>query len=120
MSPTILLRDGQISMVIGTPGGSTIFTSVFQAIVNMLDFGMSPEEAAGAGRFHHQLLPPDLVTYSPSRPLSDQAIKGLIEKGYRPRPHGYDYGNIQVVWRDRDSYLAASDPRHRGEARVLH
>ncbi|MCH8895065.1 MAG: gamma-glutamyltransferase [Proteobacteria bacterium] len=120
MSPTMLLQDGEISMVIGTPGGSTIFTTVFQAIVNILDFGMTPEEAAGASRFHHQLLPPDLVTYSRSRPLSDQTIKGLIEKGYRPRPHRWDYGDLQIVWRDGDTYLVASDPRNRGEARVLH
>ncbi len=120
MSPTILLQNGEINMVLGTPGGSTIFTTVFQAIVNILDFGMSPEEAAGAGRFHHQLLPPDRVTYSPSRPLSDQAIQGLIEKGYRPRPHRYDYGDLQIVWRDGDTYKVASDPRNRGEARVLH
>ena len=120
MSPTMLLQDGEISMVVGTPGGSTIFTTVFQAIVNMLDFGMTPEEAADAGRFHHQLLPPDRVTYSPSRPLSDEAIEGLIEKGYRPRPHAYDYGDLQIVWRVGDSYQVASDPRNRGEARVLH
>ena len=120
MSPTILLQDGEISMVLGTSGGSTIFTTVFQAIVNILDFGMTPEEAAGASRFHHQLLPPDLVTYSRSRPLSDQTIKGLIEKGYRTRPHRWDYGDLQIVWRDGDSYRVASDPRKRGEARVLH
>lgn len=120
MSPTILLQDGEISMVLGTSGGSTIFTTVFQAIVNILDFGMTPEEAAGASRFHHQLLPPDLVTYSQSRPLSDQTIKGLIEKGYRTRPHRWDYGDLQIVWRDGDSYRVASDPRKRGEARVLH
>ncbi|MCH7894578.1 MAG: gamma-glutamyltransferase [Proteobacteria bacterium] len=120
MSPTILLQDGEISMVLGTPGGSTIFTTVFQAIVNILDFGMTPEEAAGASRFHHQLLPPDLVTYSRSRPLSDQTIKGLIEKGYRTRPHRWDYGDLQIVWRNGDSYRVASDPRKRGEARVLH
>ncbi|MCH6572376.1 MAG: gamma-glutamyltransferase, partial [Proteobacteria bacterium] len=120
MSPTMLLQDGQISMVVGTPGGSTIFTTVFQAIVNILAFGMTPEEAAGASRFHHQLLPPDLVTYSRSRPLSDQTIKGLIEKGYRTRPHRWDYGDLQIVWRDGDSYKVASDPRKRGEARVLH
>ena len=120
MSPTILLQDGEISMVLGTPGGSTIFTTVFQAIVNILDFGMTPEEAAGASRFHHQLLPPDLVTYSRSRPLSDQTIKGLIKKGYRTRPHRWDYGDLQIVWRDGDSYKVASDPRKRGEARVLH
>ncbi len=120
MSPTMLLQDGQISMVVGTPGGSTIFTTVFQAIVNILAFGMTPEEAAGASRFHHQLLPPDLVTYSRSRPLSDATIEGLIEKGYRPRPHRWDYGDLQIVWRDGDSYRVASDPRNRGEARVLH
>ena len=120
MSPTILLQDGEISMVLGTPGGSTIFTTVFQAIVNILDFGMTPEEAAGASRFHHQLLPPDLVTYSRSRPLSDATIEGLIEKGYRPRPHRWDYGDLQIVWRDGDRYRVASDPRKRGEARVLH
>ena len=120
MSPTILLQDGEISMVLGTPGGSTIFTTVFQAIVNILDFGMTPEEAAGASRFHHQLLPPDLVTYSRSRPLSDATIEGLIEKGYRTRPHRWDYGDLQIVWRDGDRYRVASDPRKRGEARVLH
>jgi len=120
MSPTMLLQDGEISMVVGTPGGSTIFTTVFQAIVNILAFGMTPEEAAGASRFHHQLLPPDLVTYSRSRPLSDATIEGLIEKGYRTRPHRWDYGDLQIVWRDGDSYKVASDPRKRGEARVLH
>jgi gamma-glutamyltranspeptidase/glutathione hydrolase len=68
MSPTILLRDNTVQMVIGTPGGSTIFTSVFQAIINIEDFSMTPEQALDAGRFHHQLLPADLITYSPSRP----------------------------------------------------
>ena len=62
MSPTMLLKDNRVEMVLGTPGGSTIFTSVFQTIVNILDFNMSPLEAVGATRFHHQLLPPDLVT----------------------------------------------------------
>jgi gamma-glutamyltranspeptidase/glutathione hydrolase len=62
MSPTILVRDGNVEMVLGTPGGSTIFTSVFQAIVNVLDFNMTPLESVGAPRFHHQLLPPDLIT----------------------------------------------------------
>ena len=55
MTPTILLKDGDVAMVVGTPGGSTIFTSVFQTIVNVIDFGMSPVEATDAARFHHQL-----------------------------------------------------------------
>ena len=119
MSPTILLRDDEVSMIVGSPGGSTIFTSVFQAIVNVLDFGMTPEEAANAGRFHHQLVKPDLVTYSPSRPLSDEVIKELVGKGYRPKPHRWDYGDVQIVWRDGDNYRAGSDPRNRGESRVI-
>ena len=64
MSPTIVLKDGEVEMVLGTPGGSTIFTTVFQVITNIVDFGMSVEEAIGIARFHHQLVPPDLITYS--------------------------------------------------------
>lgn len=120
MSPTILLRDGDIEMVVGTPGGSTIFTSVFQIIVNIYDFGMTPAEAAGASRFHHQLLPPDLITYSPGVPLPASTISALAERGYRARPHGYRFGNIQVIQKDGDQLRPASDPRKRGESRVLH
>ena len=120
MSPTILLRDGDIEMVVGTPGGSTIFTSVFQIIVNIYDFGMTPAEAAGASRFHHQLLPPDLITYSPGVPLPANTISALAERGYRARPHGYPFGNIQVIQKDGDQLRPASDPRKRGESRVLH
>ena len=119
MAPTILLRDDKVEMVLGTPGGSTIFTSVFQAIVNIYDFGMTPAEAAGASRFHHQLLPPDLITYSPSVPLPNETIGALGEAGYRVEPHFYDYGDLQIVYvRDRD-IQAGSDPRFWGEARVL-
>jgi len=120
MSPTILLRDGDIEMVVGTPGGSTIFTSVFQIIVNIYDFGMTPAEAAGASRFHHQLLPPDLITFSPGVPLPANTISALAERGYRARPHGYRFGNIQVIHKDGDQLRPASDPRKRGESRVLH
>ena len=119
MSPTILLRDGHVQLVVGTPGGSTIFTSVFQTIVNILDFGMTPAEAVGATRFHHQLLPPDLITYSPSRPLPDEIISQLSDKGYRAEPHWFRFGDVQVVVRDGDSWDAASDPRNRGESRVI-
>ncbi|MEN8198029.1 MAG: gamma-glutamyltransferase, partial [Pseudomonadota bacterium] len=83
MSPTILLEDGAARMVLGTPGGSTIFTSVFQTIVNIVDFGQSPAEAVGATRFHHQLLPPDLVTMSVTRPLPEETISALGDRGYR-------------------------------------
>ena len=119
MSPTILLKYGNVAMVAGTPGGSTIFTSVFQVIVNILDFGMSPEDAVAATRFHHQLLPPDLVTYSPRVPLPPATISALGDRGYRAEPHSYSFGDLQVILRDGNELKAASDPRNRGESRVL-
>ena len=119
MSPTMLLRDGEVAMVIGTPGGSTIFTSVFQTIVNILDFGMTLEDAVGATRFHHQLLPPDLVTYSPLRPLPQETISALGDRGYRAEPHFFPFGDLQVIIQSGDEIQAASDPRRRGESRIL-
>ena len=119
MAPTILLEDGKVRMVIGTPGGSTIFTSVFQVIVNVLDYGMSPYEAADATRFHHQLLPPDLITYSISRPLPGETIAELGDKGYTAQPHGWEFGDVQILWRDGGGWAPAADPRFRGEARVI-
>ncbi len=119
MSPTILLKNGNVAMVLGTPGGSTIFTSVFQVIVNILDFGMLPEDAVAATRFHHQLLPPDLVTYSPKVPLPRETISALGDRGYRVEPHFFSFGDLQVILRDGDDFQAASDPRNRGESRLL-
>jgi len=119
MSPTILLQDGEVALVIGTPGGSTIFTSVFQTIINILDFGMTPLEAVAATRFHHQLLPVDLVTYSPLVPLPAEIISQLSDRGYRAEPHSFSFGDVQVIVRDGDNWDAAADPRNRGQARVL-
>jgi gamma-glutamyltranspeptidase/glutathione hydrolase len=119
MSPTILLEGGQVKMVLGTPGGSTIISSVYQTIVNVLDFGMTPDASVAATRFHHQLLPPDLITFSPSRPLSASTIGALAARGYRVQPHEWDFGDVQLVLRTASGWQAASDPRRRGEARVL-
>jgi gamma-glutamyltranspeptidase / glutathione hydrolase len=57
MTPTIVEKDGKLKMVVGTPGGSTIITSVFQTIINVLDFGMDADKAVQSPRFHHQWLP---------------------------------------------------------------
>ena len=119
MSPTILLADGEVAMVVGTPGGSTIFTSVFQTIVNVLDYGMSPFDAVAATRFHHQLLPPELITYSVTRPLPASTVSLLGEMGYRAEPHPWEFGDVQVVWRQGDTWVPASDPRDRGDSRVI-
>ncbi len=57
MTPTIVAKDGKLKMVLGTPGGSTIITSVFQTIMNVIDHKMSMQDAVNAGRFHHQWRP---------------------------------------------------------------
>jgi gamma-glutamyltranspeptidase/glutathione hydrolase len=119
MSPTILLQDGEVELVVGTPGGSTIFTSVFQTIVNLYDFGMTPFEAAAATRFHHQLLPPDLVTYSVKFPLPPETVSALAERGYRVVPHDWEFGDVQLIQRRGDEWIPASDPRDRGESRAI-
>jgi gamma-glutamyltranspeptidase/glutathione hydrolase len=119
MSPTILLQDGAVSMVLGSPGGSTIISSVFQTIVNILHFGLTPEQAVTAPRFHHQLLPPQLVTFSPGWPLPEETQRALRARGYDPQPHPWEMGDVQVIWRSGESYLPASDPRGRGESRVI-
>ena len=119
MSPTILLKDGTVEMVLGTPGGSTIFTSVFQTIVNIIDFGMTPLAAVGATRFHHQLLPPDLITMSISRPLPQETISALGDRGYRVEPHSWEFGDVQIIWRDQGELKPAADPRDRGVANVI-
>ena len=122
MSPTILLNDGNVEMVLGTPGGSTIFTSVFQTIVNIMDFDMSPYQAIESTRFHHQLLPPDEITYNGftiGNPLPKETISQLGEKGYKAIPHDYDFGDVQVIMREDESWIAASDPRDRGDSRII-
>jgi gamma-glutamyltranspeptidase/glutathione hydrolase len=65
MSPTMLTRDGKVSLVIGTPGGSRILTSIFQVISNIYDFNMPLADAVGAMRLHHQLLPPNTIFREP-------------------------------------------------------
>ena len=119
MSPTLLVKDDQVSMVVGTPGGSTIFTSVFQAIVNVVDSGMSARDAVGSSRFHHQLLPPDLITTSISIPLDSRVKQELLDKGYRVEPHGWEFGDVQLIEQSYGEVDAASDPRGIGVSGVI-
>ena len=80
MTPTIVEKDGKLFMVVGTPGGSTIITSVLQTILNVYEFGMSMQEAVNAPRFHHQWLP-DLITFEPNA-FNAKALQNLKSKGY--------------------------------------
>lgn len=80
MTPTIVEKDGQLYMVVGTPGGSTIITSVMQAIINVHEFDMSMQEAVEAPRFHHQWLP-DEIRVEPNA-FNEELTNALEEKGY--------------------------------------
>ena len=119
MSPTILLRDRQVRLVAGSPGGSTIISSVYETIMDLVQFGLTPAQAVSAPRFHHQLLPPDLVTYSPGVPLPAETQTALRARGYDPQPHPWEMGDVQVIWRDGDAWVPASDPRGRGVSKVV-
>ena len=80
MTPTIIEKDGKLYMVVGTPGGSTIITSVMQAIINVHEFEMSMQEAVEAPRFHHQWLP-DEIRVEPNA-FNEELTNKLEEKGY--------------------------------------
>ncbi len=80
MTPTIIEKNGKLFMVVGTPGGSTIITSVLQTILNVYEFEMSMQEAVNAARFHHQWLPDELV-FEPNA-FSKITLDQLKLKGY--------------------------------------
>ncbi|MBN3789764.1 gamma-glutamyltransferase [Burkholderia sp. Ac-20353] len=118
MTPTILTRDGKVALVIGTPGGSRIFTSIFQVINNIYDFRMPLKEAVGAMRFHHQLLPPNTIFWEPYRPIDGELAKDVEARGYKLE--GQDFsGDIQAIKIDGKTPDAVADPRGRGVTRVI-
>lgn len=80
MSPTIVEKDGKLFMVVGTPGGSTIITSVLQTILNVYEFDLSMQDAVNAPRFHHQWLP-DEITFEPNS-FDKELLNNLKKKGY--------------------------------------
>jgi len=80
MTPTIVEKNGVLYMVLGSPGGSTIITSVLQTILNVYEFNMGMQEAVNAPRFHHQWLP-DEVLIEPKR-FSQTILDNLKNKGY--------------------------------------
>ncbi|WP_367753582.1 gamma-glutamyltransferase [Flavobacterium sp. WC2430] len=81
MTPTIVEKDKKLFMVVGTPGGSTIITSVLQTILNVYEYNMSMQEAVNAPRFHHQWLP-DEITFEPNS-FDKELLKKVKEKGYK-------------------------------------
>jgi len=80
MTPTIVEKDNKLYLIVGTPGGSTIITSVFQTILNVYEHGMEMQAAVNAPRFHHQWLPDNLVL-EPEK-FDAKTIEGLQTKGH--------------------------------------
>ncbi|WP_298320464.1 gamma-glutamyltransferase [uncultured Aquimarina sp.] len=81
MTPTLVEKDGKLWMSVGTPGGSTIITSVLQTILNVKEYGMTMQDAVNAPRFHHQWLP-DVVVFEPNS-FDKEILDSLRTKGYK-------------------------------------
>jgi len=94
MTPTILTHNGDLLMVVGSPGGSTIITSVFQTILNVVEFGMGMQEAVDAGRFHHQCWP-DQISIE-SKALDSLAQSKLIHMGHTIKNRG-TIGRVDAI-----------------------
>ena len=109
MTPAILSKDGELFMVVGTPGGSTIITSVFQTILNVIDFNQSMQAAVNAKKFHHQWLP-DEVTTEPGA-LDSATVRRLGAKGYKIIPRGA-IGRVDAILKTKWGYYeGGADPR---------
>jgi gamma-glutamyltranspeptidase / glutathione hydrolase len=118
MSPTIVVDpDGELLLVVGSMGGSTIITQVFQQISNVVDFGMGVRQAVNAPRIHHQHLP-DRIQYEPGA-LRRGVAEALEAMGHHVQERTSDsyIGDVHAILRLGDGRLAgASDPRRGGAA----
>tara|TARA_B100000575_G_scaffold225764_1_gene186340 strand:+ start:7053 stop:8747 length:1695 start_codon:yes stop_codon:yes gene_type:complete len=129
MTPTIVLKDGKPSLILGTPGGSTIITSVFQTILNVYEFGMPIKEAVAAPRFHHQWLP-DAVIFEDG--ILDKAKDSVLKSknyilvplpisiqtsGMSPRS---SIGRVDAIYiNDKGKVEGGADPRGDDHATIL-
>ena len=118
MTPTILLKDGKVSLVIGTPGGSRIFTTIFQVMTDLYDFNMPAADALAAMRFHHQLLPQKTIYYEPYHPIDGELADQLKARGYTLQGQPFN-GDVQMIRIDGTTPNPAADPRGSGVGRVI-
>lgn len=119
MSPSLMTRDGKVELVIGTPGGSRIFTSIFQVMNNLYDYDMPLDKAVAAQRVHHQLLPKDTIYFDSYAPLTGPVADELKKMGYVLEDQGWEMGDIQAIRVDGTKLETASDPRGRGVGMIV-
>ena len=112
MTPTILLNKGKVELVTGSPGGTTIITSVYQSILNVFEFNMSAQDAVDAPRFHHQLLPKNQIRHYSG--FDKKTLEELQKMGYITKESGF--GDLQIITNRNNKLNAASQSgkRHRG------
>jgi gamma-glutamyltranspeptidase/glutathione hydrolase len=122
MTPTIVLKDGKLFLVLGSPGGSQIISTVANILMGVVDFGMSIQEAVNAPRFHHQWLP-DQVNVE--QWFSPDAVRLLEQMGHKVKFGVEETGTWEAYWSDGECIaidlktrerLGASDERHNGKA----
>lgn len=109
MTPTIVEKNGDLFMVVGTPGGSTIITSVFQTILNVIEFDKSMQAAVNAKRFHHQWLPDNVR--SEKAAMDSATLNKLKLKGYNIIEGG-NIGRVDAILKTKWGYYqGGADPR---------
>lgn len=111
MTPTLVEKDGRLVLAVGTPGGSTIITTVFQVVLNVLEHEMTLTDAVAAKRVHHQWYP-DVIYLEPDA-LDQNTQTRLGEKGHQFRSRS-PIGRVDAIWIGTDGKLeGAAD--HRGD-----
>jgi gamma-glutamyltranspeptidase/glutathione hydrolase len=115
MTPTIVLKNGKPFLVLGSPGGSTIITSVLQVILNVVDFGMNIQEAVDSPRIHHQWYPDQI--FFERRGLPRDVIENLERRGHKLVERAGYQGEVQAILIDENGVkYGAVDPRGYGLA----
>jgi gamma-glutamyltranspeptidase/glutathione hydrolase len=116
MTPTIVEDpDGQLLLIVGSPGGPTIITTVAQVISNVLDHGMSLDRAVGAPRIHHQHYP-DSLRYEHGG-LTAATVRALRRMGHAPSQRRGFSGEVAAIMRTPTGWIGVADPRMEGLAK---
>ena len=115
MTPTIVTKDGKLFLVLGSPGGPTIITTVANILMGVVDYGMNIQEAVNAPRFHHQWLPDEIRIERIG--ISPDTIGALEQKGHTVKKGGY-WGDAECIMIDPKTgeRLGATDYRNDGKA----